>query len=263
MDLERARRVAVDAAEAAGELLHGDPGWTQAKGTGGDVVTDLDLASEKLILGRLQQAYPGDQIVAEESGVSGADGDRVWFVDPLDGTNNVAIGLPVYAVGIALCADRLPVVGVVHDPLTRQTWSAIRQAGAQGPGLPAVPRPHRDPPLLAWTQGHAVGRADLTACALRTALEAHAVRLLQLWAPLVAWIMLARGRIDGFVGYRAELVDLPAGALIAAESGVVLYGLDGAPFDQHIDLPEAERSFIACRPAQLEVIRSSMSRSPG
>src|SRR5258708_22712577 len=97
MDLERARRVAVDAAEAAGELLHGDPGWTQAKGTGGGGGTDLDPASEKLILGRPQQAFPGDQIVAPESRGSEAGGDRGWVVDPPDCTNNLAIRLPVCA----------------------------------------------------------------------------------------------------------------------------------------------------------------------
>jgi myo-inositol-1(or 4)-monophosphatase len=264
MYLEQERRVAVETAEAAGELLHAEPGWIHSKGDGADVVTDLDLKAEQLILSRIHDAYPGDQIVAEESGVTGAAGDRVWLVDPLDGTNNVAVGLPVYAVGIALCAGRLPVVGVVHDPLTGRTWSAIRGAGAQGPGLPAAAgtRTGREPPLLAWTQGHAVGRGDQTARSLRITLEAHAARLLQLWAPLVAWILLARGKIDGFVGYRAELVDLPAGALIALESGVSLYTLDGALFDQRIDLPESERSFIACRPAELGFIQSALCGRP-
>ncbi len=47
------------------------------------------------------------------------------LVDPLDGTNNGAIRLPAYVVGIALCAADLPVLGVVHDPVAGQTWSAI------------------------------------------------------------------------------------------------------------------------------------------
>src|SRR5215831_5316996 len=137
MDLERARAVAVAAAEAAGAVLRRgerEPLGVRAKGDHGDVVTDLDLAAEKVILDRLQTAYPAHQIIAEESGVSGADGSCVWLVDPLDGTNNVAIGLPVYSVGIALCEDRLPMVAVVHDPVSGETWSATREGGARGPG---------------------------------------------------------------------------------------------------------------------------------
>lgn len=257
MDVSAELAVAVAAAEAAGTLLRQEPTWIRPKGAGGDLITDLDLRSEELIVRRVRAAYPDDQIVAEESGSAGADGGRVWFVDPLDGTNNIAIGLLVYAVGIAFCVDARPMVGVVHDPLSGNTWSAVRDGGARGPGLSEV-EPIERPLLLAWTQGHAVGGGDPTACALRTALESRSRRLLQLWAPLVAWIMLARGQIDGMVGYRAELVDFPAGALIAAEAGVTLYRFDGQPFDLRVDLPESERNFIACRPGQFARIRSGL-----
>ncbi|TDC38431.1 inositol monophosphatase, partial [Actinomadura sp. KC345] len=123
VDLSAARRVAVDAAAAAGRLLAagvGEPLNARPKGTGGDVVTDLDTAAEELIVGRLRAAYPGHRIIAEEAGVLQGEPDEemVWLVDPLDGTNNVAIGMPVYAVGLALCARAEPVLGVVHDPVT-------------------------------------------------------------------------------------------------------------------------------------------------
>jgi myo-inositol-1(or 4)-monophosphatase len=269
-DVDRARRVAVEAAEAAGALLRagtraGADLGARAKDPSGDVVTDLDLAAEELIVDRIQAAFPGQQVIAEESGVLGAEGTWAWLVDPLDGTNNLAIGLPAYVVGIALCRDRVPVLGVVHDPLAGQTWWAVRGEGAHGPyPSPAAQRarqprraqqtPQARParrgtggPLLAWTQGHHVGRDDSTACAMKIALESAARRVLQLWTPLTSWLMLARGDIDGFVGYQAEAVDLPAGALIAAESGIELCGLDGTPFDDRIGRPPADRSFVAAR----------------
>ncbi|MFD0688476.1 inositol monophosphatase family protein [Actinomadura fibrosa] len=267
VDLGEARRVAVEAAEAAGALLragmHG-PLEVRPKGSGGDVVTELDTAAEELILGRLRSAYPGHGIIAEESGVSGpgADGDgaspeMVWLVDPLDGTNNVAIGMPVYAVGLALCAGAVPVLGVVHDPVTGRTWSAVRGEGALGPDgarlrVAERPRPGREGnPVLAWTQGHQVTSGDAVAFHLRMALEARAARMLQLWAPLVAWTMLARGDIDGIVGYLPEIVDLPPGALLAAEAGIELRRLDGAPYSLCIDRPRSELGFVAARPELL------------
>ncbi|MEV0820497.1 inositol monophosphatase family protein [Nonomuraea rubra] len=255
MDLDHARTVAVEAAEAAGALLReGTRGalGTRAKGEAGDVVTDLDLASEKLLLERILTAYPSHTVIAEESGLVGAaGGEWTWLVDPLDGTNNVAIGLPAYVVGVALCRDGLPLLGVVHDPVSRQTWSALRGKGAvasSGVRLapPYAPSPHG--PLLAWTQGYGIARDDATVRRLKTALDLNARRVLQLWAPLLAWAMLARGDIDGIVGYRAGVVDLPAGALLAQEAGIEIRGLDGGPYEECVDAPGDERSFVAAHP---------------
>ncbi|MGH3799243.1 MAG: inositol monophosphatase family protein, partial [Pseudonocardiaceae bacterium] len=65
---------------------------------------------------------------------------------------------------------------------------------------------------------------------------------------VLSWVMLARGDIDGFVGYQPEAVDLPAGSLIAQEAGITVCGLDGSAFNEHIDLPNKDRSFVAGRP---------------
>lgn len=277
VDLCEARGVAVDAAEAAGALLSagmGGPLEVRPKGAGGDVVTALDTAAEELIVGRLRAVYPGHRIIAEESGVldgapggdTGGDEEMVWLVDPLDGTNNVAIGMPVYAVGLALCARTRPVLGVVHDPVSGRTWSAMRGKGALGPDgtplrLPDRPRPGRaENPVLAWTQGHQVKPDDPVAFAFRTSLEKQCARMLQLWAPLVAWTMLARGDIDGIVGYLPEIVDLPAGALVAAEAGAELRRLDGGPYEMGIDRPASELGFVAARPGLLGRLLETTTR---
>jgi myo-inositol-1(or 4)-monophosphatase len=254
VDLAHARAVGVRAVEEAGALLFarasGELG-VRTKDTSGDVVTDLDVAAESLIVEHIRAAFPHHRIVAEESGLLDAGDDSfVWLVDPLDGTNNVAIGLQNYVVGVALCEESVPVLGIVHDPVRGQTWSAIRGEGATGPGGDAMLPPYRQAahgPVLAWSQGYGVGRHDDAARALRVLLESRARRVLQLWAPLLAWVMLARGDIDGFVGYRPEAIDLPAGCLIAREAGIVVYGFDGLPFDERIDPPH-DRDFVAGHP---------------
>ena len=268
LDLGIAQQVAVSAAGAAGALLsrraHGDLD-IRGKGRCGDVVTDLDISAERLILDRIHATFPDHRIVAEEAGVLGADdAEWTWLVDPLDGTNNLAVALPTYVVGVALCRGRTPVLGVVHDPVTGGTWQATRGGGAYGPDRHALRPPlrtHPAGPLLAWTQGYSVTRDDATAGAMKIVLEQAARRVFQLWTPLLSLVMLARGDIDGMVGYHAEEVDLPAGALIAAEAGVELYGLDGAPFDQRIGRPQVDRSFVACRPEHseqlLELVQSA------
>lgn len=254
VDLEHARAVAIRAAETAGALLTAGAAkhlGVRTKSATGDVVTDLDLAAERIIVGQLRAAFPRHRIVAEESGLLDSDDDTwTWLVDPLDGTNNIAIGLPNFAVGIALCRYAVPVVGVVHDPVRAQTWSAVTGKGTTGPnGLVRRPRyqPPAHGPVLAWVQGYGVGRDERTAQALRLVLESRSRRVLQLWAPLLAWVMLARGDIDGFVGYRAEMVDLPAGSLIAREAGIAVHDFDGTPFDEHIGR-STDRNFVAGPP---------------
>jgi len=254
LDIEHARSVAVTAAEEAGVLLRGavagDLG-TRVKDASGDVVTDLDLAAERLIVGHIRNSFPGHRIIGEEFGLlDTAESPWTWLVDALDGTNNVVIGLNTYVVGIALCENNVPVLGAVHDPVAQRTWSAVRGGGALGPGRPMTGPPHRPAacgPILAWTQGYRVRRSDARAMALRLVLESRARRVLQLWTPLLSWVMLARGDIDGFVGYRPQAVDLPAGRLIAQESGIMVLGLDGAPFDERVDVAEESRSFVAGR----------------
>ena len=67
-----------------------------------DLVSEADLVAESIIVERLRDAFPGDRVVAEEGGGHGDDSERVWYVDPLDGTTNFAHGFPQFAVSIGL-----------------------------------------------------------------------------------------------------------------------------------------------------------------
>ena len=70
-----------------------------------DLVTDVDRRSEAFLLNEIQRRFPGDRILAEESGeVSGQD-CCVWYIDPLDGTVNYAHGVPILCVSIAYAEE--------------------------------------------------------------------------------------------------------------------------------------------------------------
>src|SRR5580765_1645877 len=103
-----------------------------------DVVTDVDYASEALVIDAIRDRYPADAILAEESGRhESADAGkrpasssrarwsrRTWVIDPLDGTVNYANGIPFFCVSIGLVVAGRPYVGVVHDPTRGETFAA-------------------------------------------------------------------------------------------------------------------------------------------
>ncbi len=257
LDLELASSVSIEAAEAAGALLREQALGAfevRTKGNGDDLVTELDLASEALIVSRLRGAFPAHRIVTEEAGELPGSGPWTWLVDPLDGTNNLAIGLAVFAVGIVLCEVGLPMVSVVHDVPAATTWSARRGGGVHGPWGPLrVRHPVKDRRLtLAWIQGHDVARDDALAVALKARLDRESKRVLGLWAPLLSWVMAARGDIDGIVAYKAGGMDLHAGLLIAQEAGIETRCLDGGAFDERFASVDDRYSLVAGTPAILD-----------
>ncbi len=119
--------VAERAARAAGELLRGRPARVDHKGAV-DLVTEVDLASERLIRDVLEREAPGIAVQGEEGG--GADQGTRWAVDPVDGTTNFVHGYPFYCVSIALIEGDTPVVGVIYDPVRDRLHRAHRGGGA-------------------------------------------------------------------------------------------------------------------------------------
>ncbi len=100
-----------------------------------DLVTESDLASERLIIDRIKTYYPRHSILAEESGASepgdhGAQADWRWIIDPLDGTTNYAHGYPCFCVSIGLAQKGRLEVGVVYGPIRDEMFAAERGRGA-------------------------------------------------------------------------------------------------------------------------------------
>src|SRR5918911_4349106 len=113
---------AIQTARDAGRLLAEKFGRVEVRHKGDiDLVTEADLASERLIVERLRSYYPRHAILSEEAGELRVKGDVEsewkWIVDPLDGTTNYAHGYPAFCVSVGLARGAEMVVGVVYDPL--------------------------------------------------------------------------------------------------------------------------------------------------
>ena len=128
--------VAVKAARAAGAIINRAALDVEAVRISqkqvNDFVTEVDLASEAIILETLLTAFPHHGILAEESGSTHGDphADHIWIIDPLDGTTNFIHGFPVYCVSIALSVRGKIEQAVIFDPSRNDLFTATKGRGA-------------------------------------------------------------------------------------------------------------------------------------
>jgi myo-inositol-1(or 4)-monophosphatase len=100
------------------------------------LVTEVDHASERVIIGYLRGKHPDHGFLGEETGRSGKSSEHRWIIDPLDGTTNYVHGFPFFCVSIGLEHRGQLVVGVVHNPISQQTYYGRRGGGAFLNGKP-------------------------------------------------------------------------------------------------------------------------------
>jgi myo-inositol-1(or 4)-monophosphatase len=263
-------------AEEAGRLLHEryEKVETIDHKSIRDVVTEVDHLSEALVLGAIRNAYPGDAILAEESGAHhgrGGAGDpagdairtlaggRTWIVDPLDGTINYANGIPYFCVSVALVVDGRPSVGAVNDPMRGETFWAT----ADGPAFLGGREIHasRKERTLDYVVSMALGgRAVAT--------RARAVRKLvrasrNTGSAALALSYVANGRFDAFLQTRGMSAwDVAAAGLIAERAGALVTDGTGGPW---FDVDRATQTFgiVAAPPAHhAELLRVSREPAP-
>jgi myo-inositol-1(or 4)-monophosphatase len=230
---EQMRQLAVHLAQEAGRYavaeLDGNLCIT-AKGSGSDVVTLVDHEAERRIITGIREAFPDHAILGEESGPHGDENAAIrWLVDPLDGTNNYVMGMPMFGVCLTVCQGDEPVVAVVHDSVRDVTTSAVRDQGARRDDRRLVlgEAPPLNRTTLSWTQGYAVTHDDPFRMRTVEAMERSAKRVLRTWSPSIDWGLVASGHVGAFVAYRNEIWDLIGGALIVQEAGGVVYNAPG------------------------------------
>ncbi|MFE9173220.1 inositol monophosphatase family protein [Streptomyces kebangsaanensis] len=232
-------QLALQAAVRAGELLRdgrpADLAVAATKSSPIDIVTEMDIAAEKLITGLIADRRPDDGFLGEEGAATeGTSGIR-WVIDPLDGTVNYLYSLPTWAVSIAAEQDGEVVVGVVAAPMRGETFRAIRGRGAWATGSWAGERklacrsaPPLDQALVATGFNYVTEvRAHQADVARRLIPRLRDIR--RSGSAAVDLCDLAAGRLDGYYERGLNPWDFAAGDLIAREAGALTGGRPGEP----------------------------------
>ncbi len=194
------------------------------------MVSDADRDAELVIEEMLRGERPDDGLVAEEGASNEGVSGRRWVVDPLDGTTNFLYGLPAWAVSIALEDGEGGAVGVVHDPVRDETFSAVRGLGARLGNEPIeVSGPAAlDSSLIATGFGYESGQRREQAELLVGVLP-HVRDIRRAGAASLDLCWVGCGRLDGYYERGLKPWDWAAGCVIVTEAGGALRELDGEP----------------------------------
>lgn len=196
-----------------------------------DLVTDADLEAEKAILEVIQDRFPDDRWLAEETaGETSLSENRTWLIDPIDGTTNFAHGFPVFCVSIALWQDRRARVAVMLEVSSDNIFTAIQGEGAALNGddievssitnpsnaLIGTGFPYNDLSLVDDYMNYFRRLMDTTQGVRRPGSAAFDL------------CCVACGWFDGFYEYSLNAWDVASASLIVQEAGGVVTDWDGA-----------------------------------
>lgn len=188
-----------------------------------NLVTETDLTCESEIASMIRSRYPSHAILAEER-LDGTDAlsERLWIIDPLDGTNNYAHGIPHFCVSIAYAERGEVIAGVVLDPMRNELFTATRGSGAfLNRERISVSGTKRVSASIITTGFYydrgAMMEKTLDAIHSLFTADIRGIRRLGSAALDLCWV--ACGRFDGYFEYRLSPWDFAAGMLLVREAG--------------------------------------------
>jgi myo-inositol-1(or 4)-monophosphatase len=231
------RQTAERAAVEAGELLLDLYGKVESREKQpGDLVTEADSAAQRRIAATLIDAFPDSTLLAEEDGaVPDPANPWRWIVDPLDGTTNFAHGFPFWCVSIALEHAGELVVGVIHNPISFQSFGATKGQGATLDGQPIqvskAVRLH-DALIATGLPTPFEPDADRTLALVRKfSIGTHSIRRTGSTALNLAFV--ATGAFDVYYATKINPWDVAAGVVLVREAGGLVTSLTGGPYQMY------------------------------
>jgi len=183
-----------------------------------DVVTAMDREVERFIRKAIVDAYPNDTIVGEEEGGGGGT-ERLWLIDPIDGTANYARGIPHYCVSIAYLERLAPTVGVIYDPSHDWLYAAARGGGATCNDAPLSVSPQADLGAATIECGWSTRRSTADYLALVARVMDAGCAMRRVGSGALGLADVAAGRSEAYCELHINAWDCAAGILLVREAG--------------------------------------------
>ncbi len=188
-----------------------------------DLVTDADRTSEDFLVSSISSRFPDHSIIAEEGGGTAKGAGFIWYVDPLDGTNNFAHGLPIFAVSIGIYSmnEGHVVGGVVFNPYMGEMFHAARGAGAYCNGAPIRVSSLRDIGVSIVATGFPYDKAVSDNNNLRefNRILPRVQGIRRMGSAAIDLCYVGCGRLDAYWECKLKPWDTAAGSIVVEEAG--------------------------------------------
>jgi len=219
---------AITAAQAAGESLRRAFGHDLKVNStyAHDIKLAADVECQDLIYKILLEHFPNTRCLGEEGNHPGdPNAQHEWIVDPIDGTMNLAMGIPHFCVSIAAreTATERIVLGVIYDPLRNELFTAERGSGAylNGIRLKVSTRTKLSEAVLAV--GFAKSQESIDHCLELYKVYGNAARKLRaMGSAALDLAYVSAGRLDAYIEQGVNLWDIAAGVVLVEEAGGVV-----------------------------------------
>jgi len=230
MDLDRAKKISREAVKEAGRLLmeNIDKVKEVSFKAKSDIVTDIDIRSEKIIVDKIKANFPEHSILSEESGFSDQHSEYLWIMDPIDGTMNYFYASAPFRVALCLTYKRQPLISAIYNPIKDEMYFAEAGQGAtlNGRRITVSDNFELEKTIVMI---HISSKKDARA---RTILALDSIfkktlHMRMFGSGLAAMSYIASGKFDVFFNVRTYPWDILPGALLVQEAGGVVTDIEG------------------------------------
>ena len=257
--------VASEAARAAGSVLRENIQGKREITYKGDInlVTEMDMRSERIVVEMLLASYPGHGIIAEEETKIQTESGYRWIIDPLDGTTNYAHGYPCFSVSIALEHEGDVIAGVVYDPMRDELFSARKGEGAtlNGKAIKVSATDTLIKSLLATGFPYDRKTSEKNNLDYFHELLMASQEVRRDGSAALDLCSVAAGRFDGFWELKLKPWDVAAGSLIVLEAGGTVTDLSHDAFD--INAEEVLASNGRIHKQMVEILKRTAEKRKG
>lgn len=256
-----------DCARAGGDVLRQHFGRAlevRTKESLASVVTEADLEAERCLFDRIRARFPDDGLLGEESGHQPGRSDRVWVVDPLDGTSNFVAGLPWFGVMVALLERERPIMAALYLPVTDTLYTAEAGGGAFRDGQPIHVTETTDLATLLVAYS-----LDASADAARTRRDVEGLvrvvnraRNIRATNCLLDFCYTAEGKLGGAINQACKIWDVAAPWLLVREAGGLVTDTAGQDLHFRLDAAATQRLYtmLAAAPPLHAQLRELLGR---
>lgn len=218
---KQAIKAAAQAAKCISQYSQNRQQWQVEEKSHNQLVSLVDRTAEQIIVQTLQKAFPEAAFITEENTVAQQEAEWRWVIDPLDGTTNFVHGVPPFSVSIALLHKNEAVIGVVHEVVSGEVFSAWKGGGAfcNGKKINVSARRRLADSLVATGFPYYDYSGSDSYLAVLKHLMRHTRGIRRHGSAAVDLSYVAAGRFDGFFEYSLQAWDVAAGICLVKEAG--------------------------------------------